>query len=166
MADETRMTARSFLPMLSIAVMSLSGCVKPGTGTQLPDRLPVEFVGLPGSEWQLVEFRSNDDAQGVSRPADPEGYSLRFNEDGTANFGLDCNRGNANWNASNDGRATSGQLTFSDLASTRAMCPPPSMGETLARDTQYMRSYLLRDDMLYIDLIADGGTYVWEPSAR
>lgn len=58
----------------------------------------------------------------------------------------------------------SGSLHFSRLAVTRALCPPPSMGEMLERDIVYMRGYVLRDGMLHINLMADGGVYSWEPS--
>jgi hypothetical protein len=43
---------------------------------------------------------------------------------------------------------------------TKMFCPPPSFDMQIARDAEYVRSYLLRDGRLYLNLMADGGTYV------
>jgi hypothetical protein len=40
------------------------------------------------------------------------------------------------------------------------------MDVQIARDSEYVRSFLLRDGRLYLDLMADGGQYVWEPIGR
>ncbi len=56
-----------------------------------------------------------------------------------------------------------GSFKFGPLATTKALCPPPSMDEQVASDAQYVRSYLLKDGRLYLSLMADGGIYVWEP---
>ena len=45
-------------------------------------------------------------------------------------------------------------------------CQQPSMDVQIARDSEYVRSFLLRDGRLYLDLMADGGQYVWEPIGR
>jgi hypothetical protein len=36
------------------------------------------------------------------------------------------------------------------------------MDTQIARDAQYVRTYVLRDGRLYLNLMADGGNYVWE----
>jgi hypothetical protein len=46
---------------------------------------------------------------------------------------------------------------------TRAMCPPGSLDERIAREAQFVRSYILRDGNLYLSLFADGGIQVWSP---
>ena len=88
----------------------------------------------------------------------------RLGSDGRAALRLDCNRANGPWSA----KATSqdsGTFTFGNLAMTRALCPPPSLDQQIARDATYVRSYLLRSGNLYLNLMADGGTYVWSPDA-
>ena len=45
---------------------------------------------------------------------------------------------------------------------TRAQCPQPSLDTLIARDAEYVRTYVLRGDRLYLNLMADGGNYVWE----
>jgi heat shock protein HslJ len=121
-------------------------------------------VTLAGSNWRLVEFRSSEDAIGVVRPDDPAKYTMSLAGDGRAALRLNCNRANGPWSS----KATSqdsGSFSFGNLAMTRALCPPPSLDQQIARDATYVRSYLLRSGNLYLNLMADGGTYVWSPDA-
>lgn len=52
-----------------------------------------------GTTWQLHAIQSMDDAQGTTRIADPQRFTVRFDADGRASMQLDCNRGNATWEA-------------------------------------------------------------------
>jgi heat shock protein HslJ len=90
---------------------------------------------------------------------------MTLNADGTANLQLDCNRGNANWSAGPAG-SESGSFSFGPLAMTRAACPPGSLDERLAREAEYVRTYLLQDGRLHLSLWADGGIQVWERAER
>jgi hypothetical protein len=58
---------------------------------------------------------------------------------------------------------SNGGFRFGPLASTRALCPSPSLGELLARQLPYVRGYLLRDGRLNLSQLADGGILIWEP---
>lgn len=119
------------------------------------------FSGLDGSHWQLVEFRSMDDAQGITRPADPSKYTITFHNDGSLTAQLDCNRGAGPWQ--NDiSNATGGTLSIGPLAVTKAFCPEPSMGGMIERNLGYVRSFTVEDDRLNMSLMADGGIIVWE----
>lgn len=120
---------------------------------------------LADTEWRLVEFQSMDDAQGTTRPDDPSRYTMKLNGDGSVNMRLDCNTANGTWSSKPGTDPSSGTFEFGPLASTRAMCPPPSMGEQISSQAQYVRSYLLKDGRLYLSLMADGGIYAWEPNA-
>lgn len=124
-------------------------------------------MGLEGSRWRLEAIQSMDDAQGTTRPADPASYTLAFGRDGRLSARLDCNRGTGPW-TSEPADATGGSLAIGPLAMTRAMCPPPSLGDKVARDLGYVRSYVLQGGRLYTSLMADGGILVWvpDPAAR
>jgi membrane-bound inhibitor of C-type lysozyme len=115
---------------------------------------------LVGSSWRLVEFQSNDDSIGTVKPDDLARYTLTLGADGRAALRLNCNRGTGPW-SSHATSANSGSFTLGPLAVTKALCPPPSLDQRIARDSQYIRSYLLRDGRLYLNLMADAGTYVW-----
>jgi heat shock protein HslJ len=118
---------------------------------------------LAGTEWQLVEFQSMDDAIGTIRPDDPSLYSMRLGADGNVSMQLNCNRATGDWSAEPSAEGSTGSFRFGPLAVTRALCPPPSMDERIARDADYVRSFLLKDGNLYLSLMADAGIYAWEP---
>lgn len=117
---------------------------------------------LAGTEWQLVEFQSMDDSIGTLRPADSSSFTMRLGADGRVTMRLDCNRANGTWSA-DPADGDSGRFEFGPLAMTRAKCPPPNFDERIARDAEYVRSFLLRDGRLYLSLMADAGIYAWEP---
>ncbi len=118
---------------------------------------------LAGTEWRLVEFQSMDDAIGTARPEDPSLYTMRLNADGTVNMRLNCNRANGKWTAEPSADPSNGRFELGPLAATRALCPPPSMDEQIAAQSEYIRGYLLKDGRLHLSLMADGGIYTWEP---
>ena len=109
-----------------------------------------------------MELRSNDDSIGVVKPGDGELYTMTLEPDGRTTMRIDCNRATGSWTTEpSDG--DSGSFGFGPLAMTKVYCGPDSMDQRIARDAAYIRAYLLRDGRLYLDLMADGGTYVWEP---
>lgn len=120
---------------------------------------------LENSQWRLVEFQSMDDEKGTLRPEDPSLYTMRLNGDGTVFMRLNCNRASGTWSSAPSGNGTSGRFAFGPLAATRAACPPPSMDDMVARQAEFIRSYLLENDRLYLSLMADGGIFVWQRDA-
>ena len=120
-----------------------------------------EVMELTNTSWQLVSFQSMDDSQGTTLVEVPEKYTLTFSADGKVVLRLDCNRGTGSWQSTASADGNSGTLKFGPIASTRAFCPPPSMGDKLARDLGYVRSYLLKEGRLYLSLMADAGIYEW-----
>ena len=111
---------------------------------------------LTGVTWRLVGFKGGDDR--AFAPDDRSSYTLRFTPDGKVQARLDCNRGMGSWTS-----AGPGQLALGPLALTRAMCPPGSLHDRLAKDWGYVRSYVLEDGHLYLSLLADAGIYEYEP---
>ncbi len=118
---------------------------------------------LAGTEWRLVEFQSMDDATGSLSPEDPSLYTLRLNADGSVSMRLNCNRASGTWSAEPSADPSNGSFQLGPLAMTRALCPPPSMDEQIAAQSEYVRGYLLKEGRLYLSLMADGGIYAWEP---
>jgi heat shock protein HslJ len=121
---------------------------------------------LADTEWRLVEIQSMDDAVGTTRPDDPSKYTMKLNRDGTVNMVLNCNRAFGNWIIKPGRETSSGNFEFGPLASTRVLCPPPSLDERITADSGFVRSYLLKDGRLYLSLMADAGIYVWEPNTE
>jgi para-nitrobenzyl esterase len=71
---------------------------------------------------------------------------------------IDCNRGRGTWDS-----AGKNQLQFGPLALTRAMCPPESLHDRIVKQWPFVRSYMMKDGRLFLSLMADGGTYEFEP---
>lgn len=119
-------------------------------------------ANLAGTSWRLVQARTKDGTPATVTPDDPSKYTLTFGKDGRVAARLDCNRGAGVWK-SEPGNGTSGSVGFGPIASTRAFCPPPSLGEQLSADLGLVRGYLIIDRRLNLSLLEDSGTLVWEP---
>lgn len=132
--------------------------------TAIPDSTRPLPDGLTGSEWQLVEIQSMDDAVGATRPEEPARFTMRLGADGTASLMLDCNRATGPWTAEAAGDGTSGRFGLGPLAATGALCPPPRLDEQITGQAQYVRGYRLQDGRLHLTLMADGGIWTWEPA--
>ncbi len=133
------------------------------TGASLPLHAAPGTPPLQSTSWQLVGIQSMDDAQGLRRPADPSRYTLSLQADGKAVLQLDCNRAMGRWQVEPSSDPGNGGFRFGPLASTKDLCPAPSLGALLARQLPYVRGYLLRDGRLNLSLLADGGILIWEP---
>lgn len=113
---------------------------------------------LAGTSWQLVRFQGNDDT--ALTPDDGSKYTIAFGAEGRVAARIDCNRGTGTWTSTGPSL-----VRFGPLALTRAMCPPGSLHDRIVRDWEYFRTYLLQDAHLFLDLMADGGTYEFESAS-
>ena len=117
---------------------------------------------LAGTSWRLLAFESMDDAIGLVRPEDSSNYIMRLNRDGTVTMRLNCNFASGTWSAEPSDNGASGRFEFGPLEATRAPCSPPSMAQSIAALAEFIRSYVLKEGMLYLSLMADGGIYAWQ----
>lgn len=112
---------------------------------------------LAGTSWQLVKFQGSDDS--TLTPDDRAKYTITFEADGRMTARIDCNRGWGIWKSSGPN-----QIQFDPLAITRAKCPPGSLHDQIVRNWKFVRSYVLKDEHLFLSLMADGGIYEFEPA--
>ena len=141
---------------LVFVAASLAGCDRSAP----PDAKPTAAApaqNLAGTSWQLVRFTGSDGAK--IAPDDRTKYTLTFEPDGAVVARIDCNRGRGAWKSE-----APGQLVLGPLALTRMMCPPDSMHDRVAADWDAVRSYATKDGHLFLSLMADGGTYEYEPA--
>jgi heat shock protein HslJ len=112
---------------------------------------PPQAAGPPlaGTAWQLVRFQGGDGK--VLTPDDPSKYTVAFDNNGNLTARVDCNRGRGTWTSSGPGN-----LQFSPMALTRAMCPPGSLHDQIARQWTNIRSYVMKGGHLFLSLMADG----------
>ena len=139
--------------------LALAACAPTAGG----EAVTTPSASLAGTSWQLVEFRSMDDAQRVRRPADPTRYRLDFGADGRISAQLDCNRGMGPWKAEAAG-TKGGTLQIGPIAMTRMACPQGSMDSFVAARISEVRIYVVKGGHLHMNLAADGGDLVWEPA--
>ena len=157
--------------MLRMAVVIFAGlallgaCKTPSHSSDalVDNPIPADTTGLDGTSWTLVEITSPDDKTGTVTPDDPSQYTMTLAADGKVAMKLNCNRGSGTWEAGSAG-GNSGSFTFGPIITTKVFCKPPSLDQQIASDAEYVRSYVLEGDTLYLNLMADGGTYVWQKS--
>lgn len=136
----------------SVAAFGMAGC---GTAAASDP--------LTGTTWRLLSIESMaPEEQPSTTIDDPSKYTVTFGDDGRAAFQVDCNRGNASWEASG-AAPDSGTLTFGPVALTRMFCPQPSADSKVAAALEYVRTYLISDGKLHLSLMADSGIMHWEP---
>lgn len=147
-----------FLVAATIAGCDRSGAPpdakKPASAAQAP---ATPAASLAGTAWQLVKFTGSDGNK--VEPDDRSNYTLAFQPDGVVVARIDCNRGRGTWKSDEPG-----QLLLGPLALTRMMCPPGSMHDRVAADWDAVRAYTQKDGHLFLSLMADGGTYEYEPA--
>lgn len=149
----TRRTWSARAGVLLVGMLALTGASTAGDVAAAPQ------AALAGTSWQLVRFEGGDGT--VLTPDDRAKYTLAFEKDGNGvAMRLDCNRGRGTWSSSGVG-----QVQFGPMAVTRAMCPPGSLHDQIVRQWGNIRSYVIRDGHLFLSLMADGGTYEYEPAA-
>lgn len=134
-------------PVLVLAEQTASSQTGSSTGS----------AGLSGTSWQLVKFQSSDGKTLI--PDDKSKYTIILGNTGRVSVRLDCNRGSGSWRS--DG---ANQLRFGPMILTRAMCPPGSLHDRIAKDLPAVRSYVVKDGHLFLSLMADGGIYEFEPT--
>ncbi len=111
---------------------------------------------LADTRWALVTIQSMDDSS-----LTPEGvasYTLAFNADHSVAIHSDCNQAAGTWVSQGPG-----QLQFSTLASTGALCPPGSLDEAFRAQFQWVRSYMMRNGHLFLATMADGSIVEFRP---
>jgi heat shock protein HslJ len=146
---------------LALWGLVLAACTVDQSGRMTVGATP--NLALAGTSWRLVEFQSPDNRVGTVKPDNPSAYTMALEPDGHVALRLNCNRGIGSWTATATG-PDAGSFSFSRLAVTKAFCFAPSLDMKIARDAENVRAYVLRDGRLHLNLMADGGTYVWEPA--
>jgi heat shock protein HslJ len=120
---------------------------------------PSASGGLAGTSWRLVRFQSSDDT--TLTPDDRAKYTIEFGASGQLIARVDCNRGRGTWRSSGPN-----QVAFGSLALTRAKCPAGSLHDQIVKQWGNIRSYVIREGHLFLALMADGGTYEFEPTTK
>lgn len=151
----------TFMLILAAISMTLAAC---GGGTDIPEPIaPTQSVEETGSidaltreTWEWVNFTDPTQQFEVS---DPENYTVEFQLDGVLNVKADCN--NAFGSYTVDGSS----LNIEIGPMTMVMCGPESRSDEFIQNLGFAAIYFFEDGELFIDLIADGGTIGFDPTA-
>lgn len=145
----------------TISLAALIATLPGGCTTTPPPPAAPQGLTLTSTEWTLLYFQSPEDSIGQIKPKPGEVYTLRLMPDGTMAAGLFCNRGTGKW-SSPDASASMGTISLNLVAVTQAACAPSPL-ERIGADFPRVRSFVIRDGRLHLNLMIDSGDYVWEP---
>jgi len=115
----------------------------------------IDTVELTGITWEWVKFTDPTQQFEVS---DSENYTVEFQLDGTLNVKADCN------NALGSYIVDGSSLNIEIGPMTRVMCGPESRSDEFVQNLGFASIYFFEDGKLYIDLMADGGTFEFDPT--
>ena len=105
---------------------------------------------LVGAVWQWVKFLGGDDTTIIVD--DPSKYTMELLPDGTVRIQADCNMVSGTYNL-----ASASGLTLELGATTLAQCPPDSLHDEYLEMLSYVRTYVLAEGQLVLNMMADGG---------
>ena len=152
------------LAVLLFATLLVGACTPKAQPTAAPTQEPsVEQVAgktpekdsLTGTTWMWIGFTDPTQQFNVESP---KNYALAFNEDATVSIKADCN------NAGGSYTADGGSLKIEIGPMTKAMCSPESRSDDFIKYLGAASNDFFEDGLLYIDLMADGGTMTFAPS--
>lgn len=126
----------------------------PFSGTDIGTTAPPADNPLAAAPWSWVHFRDAKQDYDVSG-----NYAIIFNNDGTVAVTADCNNGSGSYRLHEDNG-----LTISVSAITMAACPTGSLGGSFVEYLNQAGSYAVNNDILTIELMADGGTMTFAAS--
>ena len=135
-------------PVLLLPLVLLLGCAQ--------IRSQAASESLVGTAWQFVRFQGGDGA--ILTPDERAKYTIAFADNGGLNVRFDCNRGRGTWKSPGPD-----QIEFGPLALTRVMCPSGSLHDHMVKQWPFVRSYIIKSGHLFVSLMADGGTFEFEP---
>lgn len=128
--------------MTKIAVVAATCAITLGlAGCATTPELSPDERALIANTWYLASIIDEQEEIRL-RPQLGDRHTVAFQRDGSITMQLDCNRGNADWDADPRGGGM-GDLSIGRVASTRALCSPPSYGERLAAELPQVDSYEL-----------------------
>lgn len=111
---------------------------------------------LANSSWRLVTIQFMNDTS--STPEQRGHYTLTFGDHGNVQIRADCNRGSGSYSY-----VSPSGLEFGAMATTKALCPPDSLHDTYLSNLSKVRSFVFRDDHLFLATMADGAIMEFEP---
>lgn len=115
-------------------------------------------VELTTNPWLWVSFTDPTQQFDLDQP---EQYTITFNTDGMVNVKADCNNASGAYTADDNG-----SLTIALGPMTLAACPPDSRSDEFIKNLGFVAGFFFEKGFLYLDMMADGGTFQLTAAAR
>jgi len=112
-----------------------------------------EIVGVT---WEWEKFTGGDDS--VIEVNDPTRYTLLLQADGTYALRADCNQGSGSYTLEGS------SLTLAPGPMTLAACPEDSLDSEFLKDLEGVRTYVMNEGKLVLNLFADAGNMIFRPA--
>lgn len=124
--------------------------------TQQPTSQPAQAApsGIAGTVWTWQRFVDNGDKGGFAVPY-PPAYRLELLPDGKYSIQADCNKGSGDYTLEGN------RLELKPGPMTLAECQQGSKSRQFLQMLPQIATYVLKGDVLYLNLKADGGDMVF-----
>lgn len=153
LSQEVEPRLKAALLLAAVSVM-LSGCISSAD---------ISNSDLVGTQWKLKAIVSMDDTQERLIPTGDQTFTIDFQADGRAYLQIDCNRGSATYSTSKTS-PLGGRLEFGPVATTRAMCPRPQIGNFLISELLNVATYTIDGKRLSLAIKMDSGIFEFSAS--
>lgn len=148
------MKLQRIVPVLALTLL-LAACAAPGQG----------WMGAPlkDTDWKLVTIQSNVNETGREYVANETEITMSLRANGDAQFTIGCEKGSTDWVATAGEIDSKGEIRFYplEIAATDGICDPGLIEQRFLRDFDFMRGYVLIQNHLYINTMANEVVYGW-----
>ncbi|MEQ8410695.1 MAG: META domain-containing protein [Erythrobacter sp.] len=121
-------------------------------------------ISLAETTWRLAEIAEHPGDAALVGEVEAGLYTLVLDPDGRAAFRLDCNRGFGRWQGTVLEKQASGQLSFSQIGVTKALCAPDSISDAVTADLARFDTFSLKGEQLVLSDAEGTLRYVWKPA--
>lgn len=118
---------------------------------------------LKDTTWQLMTIEANTGNAGREYVANKAKVVMTLRASGDAEFTLGCEKGSSDWRAGWERIKEQGQIFFDEMqiAAAPTPCEPDLVVQRFLRDFEFLQSYVLIQNHLYLNTQANETTYGW-----
>ena len=142
---------RVFFGVLFVSL--LAGCATEGSGWL--------DAPLKDTSWKLITIEANTGSAGREVVANATDIVMNLRANGNVDFTLGCEQGSTRWESQPGDTLDQGQIRFYGMQIAAASCEPDRVVQRFLQDFPVMRSYVLIQNHLYINTMANETTYGW-----
>jgi hypothetical protein len=116
---------------------------------------------LKDTSWKLVTIEDNRGSEGRRVVSNTTDIQMNLRANGDVDFTLGCQQGTTRWESSPGDTLDQGAIRFYGMQIAATSCEPDQVVQRFLQDFKVMRSYVLIQNHLYINTMANETTYGW-----